>query len=163
MIEDISFNGEFFDEDFFAYREDADIAWRAQLLGWSCLYVPEARGWHVRRVTPERRRELPAEINWHSVKNRFLMRIKNTGAPLLTRFMPQIFARDLLIIGYSVLVDRKLLTALIFPLKNWRRMWMKRKLIQAGRRVSDRNLMSWFTYYPASKAIESPTQKLKAS
>src|SRR3954462_14587795 len=31
MIEEISLAGEFFDEDFFAYREDADVAWRAQL------------------------------------------------------------------------------------------------------------------------------------
>src|SRR5262249_51739144 len=34
MIEDIAFDGEFFDSDFFVYREDADVAWRAQLRGW---------------------------------------------------------------------------------------------------------------------------------
>src|SRR5579872_5848086 len=77
MVEDISVGGEFFDEDFFAYREDADVAWRAQLMGWSCLYVPQAVAWHVRRVTPERFRQLPDEINRHSIKNRFLMRAKN--------------------------------------------------------------------------------------
>src|SRR5215831_13577067 len=38
MIEDISLDGEFFDSDFFVYREDADVAWRAQLMGWKCLY-----------------------------------------------------------------------------------------------------------------------------
>ena len=42
MIDDISGGGEFFDPDFFAYREDADVAWRAQLMGWRCLYVPDA-------------------------------------------------------------------------------------------------------------------------
>src|SRR5690606_16371095 len=42
MIDDVSVEGEFFDEAFFAYREDADVAWRAQLLGWDCLYVPSA-------------------------------------------------------------------------------------------------------------------------
>src|SRR3954447_15705588 len=31
MIVDVSINGEFFDPDFFVYREDADVAWRAQL------------------------------------------------------------------------------------------------------------------------------------
>src|SRR3712207_7146810 len=31
MIEDISIDGDFFDPDFFVYREDADVAWRAQL------------------------------------------------------------------------------------------------------------------------------------
>jgi len=73
MIDDISLDGEFFDADFFVYREDADVAWRAQLMGWKCLYVPYARGYHVRKVLPGNRRALPPEINMHSVKNRFLM------------------------------------------------------------------------------------------
>ena len=77
MIDDISLDGEFFDSDFFVYREDADVAWRAQLMGWKCLYAPYARGYHVRKVLPGNRRALPPEINMHSVKNRFLMRIKN--------------------------------------------------------------------------------------
>jgi GT2 family glycosyltransferase len=34
MIEDVSISNEFFDTDFFVYREDADVAWRAQLFGW---------------------------------------------------------------------------------------------------------------------------------
>src|SRR6476646_4904693 len=62
MIEDISFDGEFFDSDFFVYREDADVAWRGQLLGWRCLYTPRACGYHVRNVLPGKRRALPAEI-----------------------------------------------------------------------------------------------------
>ena len=68
MIRDISIFGEFFDNDFFAYREDADVAWRAQLLGWQCLYTPDAVAWHVRAVTPRNRRALSAAINRHSVK-----------------------------------------------------------------------------------------------
>ena len=85
MIDDISIHGEFFDSDFFVYREDADVAWRAQLLGWSCLYTPHARGYHVRNVLPGNRRALPAAINMHSVKNRFLMRIKNMTGDLYRR------------------------------------------------------------------------------
>ena len=81
MVEDVSVDGEFFDEDFFAYREDADVAWRAQLLGWRCLYTPQAVAWHVRRVTPERFKDLPDLINRHSIKNRFLMRAKNLSLP----------------------------------------------------------------------------------
>src|SRR6204780_5923735 len=55
MIEDISVGGEFFDPDFFVYREDADVAWRAQLLGWRCIYTPTAVGHHGRTVTPANR------------------------------------------------------------------------------------------------------------
>ncbi len=53
FIEDVSVEGEFFDEEFFAFREDGDLAWRAQVMGWKCLYTPAAVAWHVRRVTPE--------------------------------------------------------------------------------------------------------------
>ena len=80
MLDEVKAGSEYFDEAFFAYREDADLAWRAQWMGWRCLYVPEAQGHHVRRVLPERRAELPAEINMHSFKNRFLLRIKNMDA-----------------------------------------------------------------------------------
>jgi GT2 family glycosyltransferase len=31
-----------FDESFFAYLEDADLAWRAQMRGWRCIYAPRA-------------------------------------------------------------------------------------------------------------------------
>jgi hypothetical protein len=32
-----------FDERFFAYLEGVDLAWRAQIAGWRCVYVPSAR------------------------------------------------------------------------------------------------------------------------
>ena len=48
-LEECRVGGEIFDEDFFAYYEDADLAWRAQLLGWRALYVPEAVDYHPRR------------------------------------------------------------------------------------------------------------------
>lgn len=35
------------DEVFFMYLEDVDLAFRAQLLGWSCLYQPQARAYHI--------------------------------------------------------------------------------------------------------------------
>ena len=61
MIDDVSEGDNFFDPDFFAYREDADVAWRAQLLGWRCLYVPGAVGYHVRTVVPGNRRDVPGD------------------------------------------------------------------------------------------------------
>jgi GT2 family glycosyltransferase len=40
-----------FDEDFFFYYEDVDLAWRAQRAGWRCLYVPTARVLHRHSAT----------------------------------------------------------------------------------------------------------------
>jgi GT2 family glycosyltransferase len=150
MVEDISVGGEFFDEDFFAYREDADLAWRAQLMGWSCLYVPEAVAWHVRRVTPERFRQLPDEINRHSIKNRFLMRAKNISAGLYLRLLIPVTARDLLIFGYCVLFNRGLLSGLAQFWSKRESIRGKRKWIQAHRRLTDGELTRWFDNHPHS-------------
>src|SRR4030095_12141583 len=57
-LDDVAINGQYFDEDFFAFREDADLAWRCRLLGWNSIYVPAAVALHRRRVTPERRNRL---------------------------------------------------------------------------------------------------------
>ena len=88
FLRDAAIDGEVLDEDFFAYREDADLAWRGRLFGWRAFCEPRAVAYHVRRVTPEARKELPADINMHSVKNRFLLRIKNEGAFLALRNAP---------------------------------------------------------------------------
>jgi GT2 family glycosyltransferase len=155
MVEDISVGGEFFDEDFFAYREDADVAWRAQLMGWSCLYVSEAVAWHVRRVTPERFRQLPDEINRHSIKNRFLMRAKNISSGLYLRLLIPVTARDLLIFGYCVLFNRGLLSGLGLFWSKREAIRGRRKWIQARRRVSDRELAPWFNNRPHSIPVDS--------
>ncbi len=81
MIDDVSLDDEFFDPDFFVYREDADVAWRARSSAGSASTAAR-RGYHVRNVLPGNRRALPPEINMHSVKNRFLMRIKNMTGDL---------------------------------------------------------------------------------
>lgn len=156
MIEDVSVEGEFFDENFSSYREDADLAWRAQLMGWKCLYVPMARGWHVRRVTPERRRELPLAINFHSIKNRFLMRAKNIAGPLYRRCWLRTTIRDLQVLGYCVLVEPKLLKSFVAVWNARAGLKNKRRIIQSRRRVSDQELVRWFAFTPVSIPVQTP-------
>jgi GT2 family glycosyltransferase len=43
MLDDIGL----FDEDFFAYADDTDMGWRAQLAGWKCVYNPRAIVYHL--------------------------------------------------------------------------------------------------------------------
>jgi len=144
MLDDVSIEGEIFDEDFFSYREDADLAWRARLLGWRALYVPEAVAYHVRRVTPERRRELPADINMHSVKNRFLLRLKNEGLYLALRNAPFEIARDLVTLGAVLTIERSSAPALTWLWRHRKRLLSKRRAVQQRRRVGDRALAAWF-------------------
>ncbi len=146
MLEDLKIEGEYFDSSFFAYREDADLCWRAQLLGWKFLYVPSAIGFHRRRVFPGKRKDLPPFINMHSVKNRFLMRIKNQTIPLFLTILFPSLIRDIGIIIYLLLFERTSLKAFreIFSLipraLRWRREIMKKK------RVNFFKLLPWFLW-----------------
>ena len=151
MIEDIALDGEFFDNDFFVYREDADVAWRAQLLGWRCLYTPYARGYHVRSVLPGMRRALPPEINMHSVKNRFLMRMKNISKELYLRNWFSITLRDVIVVICCLTYEHSSLKAFWYLAKNWGRVMSKRREIQSRRRVDEKYIAAWFRYAPVSK------------
>jgi GT2 family glycosyltransferase len=144
FIDDVSIDGELFDEDFFSYREDADVAWRGRLLGWRALSVPAAVGWHVRTVTPGARRTLSPVINMHGVKNRFLLRLKNEGLYLALRNAPFELARDGVTLAAVLTVERSSLPALAWLWKNRRRIMDKRRAVQRRRRVSDRALAGWF-------------------
>jgi GT2 family glycosyltransferase len=155
MIEDVSIEGEFFDEDFFFSREDADVSWRAQLLGWKCLYTPQAVGYHVRRVFPGVRQLLPESINRHSVKNRFLMRLKNSSLTLYLRHWFPVTLRDLGIAAYCLVREQASLDAFRFLVRNRLRVLAKRRLIQTRRRVSDAYIQSWFRFRPVATPVPS--------
>jgi len=151
MIDDIRIRGEFFDEDFFVYREDADVAWRAQLMGWKCLYAPYAKGYHVRNALPGNRRALPPEINMHSVKNRFLLRMKNMTWDLYRRNLFSITLRDVVVVGCCLLWEHTSLKAFPFLFRNWRNVMLKRREIMLRQRVNDEYMASWFDFKPVSK------------
>ena len=152
MIEDVSVDGQFFDEDFFAYREDADLSWRAQLLGWKCLYAPDAVAYHVRKVLPSNRAALPAIINMHSVKNRFLMRVKNITPSLYARHFLPTTARDLLVFGGCLLREFSSLRAFSLVVKLFPKMLTRRKQIVTRRRVGEQYMLAWFSNRPVSRS-----------
>ena len=158
MIEDIAVEGEFFDSAFFAYREDADVAWRAQLLGWKCAFDPRALAYHVRRLRPGMRSELPAEINMHSVKNRFLMRIKNITPRLYLRNLLPITVRDLGILAYCLVVERTSLRAFYYLARDFDSALRKRRWIQMRRRVDDAYMARWFRYHPVSMPLHGEVE-----
>jgi GT2 family glycosyltransferase len=120
-----------FDGDFFLYREDADLAWRLHDLGWRCLYVPSAVACHRRRNLPERRRQMSELANFHSVKNRFLLRINNQSAGHFFRTLGPTLARDLVVVAACLTVERSSLPAFGWLWRERRRLWAKRREIRA--------------------------------
>ena len=134
-----------FDEAFFAYREDADLAWRAQLLGVPCRYVPSAVAFHRRVVTPERRAELPAFINRLGVRNRFLLQLNNyrfADAP--QTIIPGFIIRNLIVLAGVLLRERSSLGAFLDLLSLRRRSLARRKELQRRRRVDSERMRRWF-------------------
>jgi GT2 family glycosyltransferase len=145
MLEDIRSGREYFDESFFAYREDADLAWRALWMGWKCLYVPEAIAFHERRVLPERRPSLPGVINMHSFKNRFLLRIKNMDAGTYARNFIPITFRDAAAIAYVLFGEWSSLPAIPRLIRALPKALRERRALQNRRRTSPREIRRWFT------------------
>ena len=77
VLEACAVGGEVLDEDLALWASDVDLAWRARLLGWRCVYEPAAMAWHVRFYSPSTRAGLPRAHRRLQFRNRLLMMAKN--------------------------------------------------------------------------------------
>ncbi|MFD0589818.1 glycosyltransferase [Paenibacillus sp. GCM10027627] len=77
MINQISLDNHFFDEDYFAYKEDVDVAWRAQNLGWRSYFIPTALARHKRGWKAGDRRRISLFLRKRSYQNHIYTLIKN--------------------------------------------------------------------------------------
>lgn len=76
-LESVRYEDEYFDEDFFIYCEDIDLAWRLNLAGWRSVYQPAALAYHERGST---RKQSPWERRNYFItgfRNRLLAMYKN--------------------------------------------------------------------------------------
>lgn len=131
MLEEIGL----FDEDFFAYLEDVDLAWRARLMGWRSLYVPTARVYHLHSATGK---EGSPYKNYLLGRNKIWTILKNYPAPEIFLFLPVILFYDLASLLYALLTRRDG-SALKGRIAGWRdlpRVLAKRKEIQKKRSIS---------------------------
>ena len=140
-LEDVAIGGRIFDDGFHSFREDAELCFRLQERGWDVVYEPRAVATHRRRVAPGRRRELAPEINFHSLKNRYLLRTYHQTPANLVATLPCTLFRDALALGYVVLRERDSLGAYRWLWRNRRALLERRRLIQA-RKV--RSIERWF-------------------
>jgi GT2 family glycosyltransferase len=147
---------EFFAESFFAYREDAELAWRLQLRGWRCLYAPAAVAAHRRGLRPEEGRRGHTAINRYSVRNRFLLRRHCATGWWHLRCFPWWLLRDLVVIGACLTVERASLPALadVWRLRADSR--GRRKWVLGRRTVSRRQITRWFRRRGRVEEVEGP-------
>ena len=136
---------EYFDEDFFAYKEDVDLAWRARLYGYKAVFNPKARAYHFRSVDQFRRRkERPKLINILSYKNHLLTLVKNLTVTQFFLFWPFIIFYELKKFFYILFFERSTLLGLVQFFKKFSLAWRKRGIIMTKRRVSDKEVRQWF-------------------
>ena len=134
-LEDCAVDAEIFDEDMEMWASDVDLAWRARLLGWRCVYEPGALAYHVRYYSPSTRARVPEGARRMQFRNRYLMMIKNDMAGALVRDLPRLAAYEVLALGFALLRERFLLGAYRDVLRMLPAARRRRRAIQARRRV----------------------------
>jgi len=149
MLEDIKFEDEYFDEDFGNYVEDVDLAWRAQLKGWKCVYEPNAVAYHVRGVTRAQDKKVTAGYYAIGYRNRYLTMFKNMTHQELRRNFSKFILKEtvFLLTKKPGTCSRKVvLGALIESLKQRIRFRPKRTSIQSDLRVTEDYMADFFGY-----------------
>lgn len=157
MLEDIAYKGEYFDESFFIMLEDVDLDWRAQIRGWSCVYVPRAVAYHFRTATGAGKSRL---VQRHYYKNRYLSIWKNDFWLSRLKHTPQIILMDIYL-NLDILF-----TSPIALFQAWGDLirltpltLRKRRAVASGRKISRREFERWLEPYRWTNDVK---RKLKS-
>jgi GT2 family glycosyltransferase len=144
-LDDIAVEGEVYDTRFHSFRDDAELSFRLHERGWEVLYEPAAVTEHRRFNVPERRSAMPALVNYHSLKNRYLLRLYHqTAGNFLRTFFPTL-ARDLMALGWVLLRERTSLPAYSWLWANRRDILRRRRIFQGRRTAPPEALERWFS------------------
>jgi GT2 family glycosyltransferase len=111
VLDACAVGGEVFDEDLELWASDVDLAWRARLLGWRCMYEPGAVAWHMRFYSPTTRSGLPEAHRRLQFRNRLLMMAKNDAWADVRGDLHRIALYEVLALGHVLLRERHLLRA----------------------------------------------------
>ncbi len=138
MLEEVGL----FDEDFFLYMEDVDLAFRARLLGWRCVYTHHARVYHIHGGTAGIGSELAV---YYGNRNILWYVLKDYPARILITSLPWIIGRNLAVIPYYMIKGRGLaiLKSKIGALRGAPAMIGKRKMVRQT--VPDSEIMRFMS------------------
>lgn len=134
-----------FDEDFFAYFEDVDMSFRAQLAGFKVFYEPQATARHdVGRTS----KKLGDFARYQSIKNYILLYNKNMPGKLYWRYKPKFFWQ-LTRIFVGCVRDGKPMTyvrASSWALVRIPKTLAKRYRIQRDKKIDDQRIRHFITH-----------------
>ncbi|MFA5047499.1 MAG: glycosyltransferase family 2 protein [Patescibacteria group bacterium] len=147
-------SGDYFDSDFSFYKEDVDLAWRLQLLGWPSLFVASAIAYHARTFAGSEKKKIIEVIKnrrsqsklarFNSYRNHFFVLLTDDFLSNLLIFSPQIFWYELRKFLYLLFMETASLRALFGLLAAWPKISRKRKQIFSRVAVDAKYIRSWF-------------------
>lgn len=135
-LEDIAIDGEIFDEDFFMYKEDVDLALRLKLRGWESYTLPHARARHVRSTDPRMLVRSSPLINRLSYRNHWFVLIKSVPREQYLRYGLLIAFFELAKFFYLLVSEWSTLSALGDVMRLRKKMFAKRALIMSRQKES---------------------------
>lgn len=134
-----------FDEDFFAYYEDVDLSFRAQLAGWKVAYVPKAVVYHQIGTTSSKVKDF---TTYQTLKNLPMLTWKNVPWGLMPKVWPRfelaysaIAFRALARGQFGVFFKGAFMWGVLWPKKFW-----QRYKIQSSKKVSNDYILSIITH-----------------
>jgi GT2 family glycosyltransferase len=130
------------DEDFFYSCEDIDLAWRAQLAGWKCVYAPKAIVYHKLSATGG-----GATASFYDGRNFLYVIAKDYPSSLWKKYRGAIISRQWSLFAEALRAwrgeaARARMRGMLSGLFHLPRMLTKRHAIQAMRQVDDAYLLS---------------------
>ena len=134
-LEDCAVEGQFFDEGMPGWGCDADLAWRARLLGWRSRYEPAAVVHHIRTYSPTTRARTSPVDRRTQFRNRYLMIAKNDSPAALVRDAGPLLLYEVLAFGYALVREPELLHGYLEALAMLPHALRWRRKIQGMRRV----------------------------
>ena len=155
-LEQIKFNQEYFDTDFFLYKEDIDLAWRLRLAGWSSVYAPQAIAYHYRRARSQGSRVKNLEVakhrlnkdsfvNHYSYRNHLMLLYKNSLCINVFKHFPYIFFYELKKFIYVLLLENSTLRQALLDLFRFRKkIKQKRRVTMHLKHIKAKEMAEWF-------------------
>ena len=131
-----------FDEDFFIVHEDSDLNFRAQLLGYRCIYVPTAVVYHHLGATIGKGSDRAV---YFSQRNTEFVYLKNMPLVLLLKYWPLHVLADVVSFGAHIArgKTRAFISAKLDALRMMPGVIRKRRQIQKARRASAADIDRW--------------------
>lgn len=138
-----------FDEAFFMYLEDADLAWRGRLRGWESLHTPDAEVSHIYSASSGQGSPLK---QFHLARNRLWCLRKNLPREFARRDGREIAAYDLGALAYALLKGHRASVRGRLAGLGGEHVATKRRAIQAGRTATLHDLDRWLRPSPGIAA-----------